>query len=149
MTKTLVWTVLAALCLFGGAVQAQTPTFGGSWDITGYTEPALTSPYSWCFDFTTTGTVLYPNSGTWNVPSYGYGWSGTWYQVGEEVIFHGVADGIYIFSWKGHIIDPNTIGGRQVEFFSDGSTDTAGTFRGTKVASCGGGASIMKRDPAR
>jgi len=111
------------------------PKFNGSYNITGYLEPSLGSPYTWCFDFTNTGAVLgFANSGTWNVPSYSSGWSGEWYVNGDEIIIHGVAAGEFIFSWKGRIVASNRIAGRQVEFFISGATDTAGTFYGAKVS---------------
>src|SRR5262249_17084524 len=57
---------------------------GGAFNLTMYGEPGLTELSTWCFVFTTTGGVLgFPNSGTWNVPSYSYGWSGEWYQNGD------------------------------------------------------------------
>src|SRR5579862_2452239 len=91
--------LLASACLMAPLAKAQSvPTFGGSYNITGFKEPALNGPYTWCFNFVKTGNVLFPNSGTWSVPSYAGGWSGTWYQDGDEVIFHGVAGGTFIFS---------------------------------------------------
>jgi hypothetical protein len=142
--------VLVLGCLLTPAANASA-TFSGSWNITGYFEPGLTSPYTWCFDFTKTGGVLFPNSGTWNVPSYSLGWSGTWYQTGDEVILHGVADGTFIFSWKGRLLNGGTIGGRQVEFFINGTTDTAGTFLGTRLSGSCSAAAVTKSssDPAR
>jgi hypothetical protein len=126
------------------------PNFSGSWNITGYLEPGLPQPgYTYCFDFTTTGKIFYSTSGTWNVPAYSAGWSGTWYQSGDELILHGVADGTYIFSWKGRLLNARRIAGRQVEFFIDGSTDSAGTFSGNKVSGCTGAAVVGKKDPAR
>jgi hypothetical protein len=138
------------VCLLPPVANAAS-TLSGSFNITGYKEPGLTGPYTWCFDFTKTGTVLFPNSGTWNVPSYSYGWFGTWYQTGDEIILHGVADGTFIFSWKGRLLTGGKIGGRQVEFYIDGSTDTAGTFYGTKISgSCSAAAAApAKKDPAR
>jgi hypothetical protein len=129
--------LLACMCLMVPmAKAANVPTFAGSYSITGYFEPALTGSYTWCFDFVKTGSVLFPNSGTWSVPSYAFGWKGTWYQDGDEIILHGVADGTYFFSWKGRLETASAISGRQVEFFSNGDTDTAGTFTGTRVAAC-------------
>jgi hypothetical protein len=120
--------------LAGGPIPAA-PKVSGSYNITGYLEPNLASPYTWCFNFTTTGTVLgFTNSGSWNVPGYSGGWSGQWYVSGDEIIMHGVAAGTFIFSWKGRILSPTKIGGRQVEFFIDGSTDTAGTFLGSRIS---------------
>jgi hypothetical protein len=86
--KRLALGLLASVCLLTPVANAQSvPAFGGSFNITGYKEPALDSPYTWCFDFTKTGEVLFPNSGTWKVPSYAEGWSGTWYQDGDEASF--------------------------------------------------------------
>jgi hypothetical protein len=136
-SKRLSWGLLACVCSLAPVVQAQSvPKFGGSYSVTGYKEPDLGGSYTYCFNFTTNGSVLFANSGTWTVPSYSFGWNGTWYQNGDEIIFHGVADGKYLFSWKGRLDSPSTISGRQVEFFLNGDTDTAGTFRGTKVSSC-------------
>lgn len=119
------------------AAKAQgVPNFGGSYNISGYFEPGLGGPYTWCFNFVKTGGVLFPNSGTWSVPSYAFGWKGTWYQDGDEIVFHGVADGTYIFSWKGRLDNTSAISGRQVEFYLNGNTDTAGTFTGTKAGLC-------------
>ena len=127
------------------------PKLTGSYNITAYLEPSLGSPYTWCFDFTNTGTVLgFSNSGTWNVPSYTAGWNGEWYVNGDEVIIHGVAAGTYIFSWKGRIVSSSKLAGRQVEFFIDGSTDTAGTFFGSKISgACPGAAAAKTGDPAK
>ncbi len=137
-SKLLAVGLLAGACLLAPAAEAQSvvPSLSGSYSITGYFEPALSGSYTWCFDFVKTGTVLFANSGTWSVPSYAYGWKGTWYQDGDEIIFHGVADGAYIFSWKGRLDSTTAISGRQVEFYINGNTDTAGTFTGTKVAAC-------------
>jgi hypothetical protein len=137
-SKWLTLGLLAGACLLAPAAKAQSvvPTFGGSYSITGYFEPALSGSYTWCFDFVKTGSVLFANSGTWSVPSYAFGWKGTWYQDGDEIIFHGVADGTYLFSWKGRLDSTTAISGRQVEFYINGNTDTAGTFTGTKAASC-------------
>jgi hypothetical protein len=141
MKKSTYLSLFASACLLATTVNAQSvatvPNLGGSWTITGYFEPNLGSPYTYCFNFTTNpNSVLFPNSGTWKVPSYSLGWNGTWYQDGDEIIFHGVADKTYLFSWKGRLNNPTSISGRQVEFLLDGSTDTAGTFIGTKVSSC-------------
>jgi hypothetical protein len=126
------------------------PNLGASYEITGYLEPNLSSPYTWCFDFTTNGSVLFPDSGTWNVPSYSFGWSGTWYRDGDEIIFHGVADGTFIFSWKGRLLGGGKIAGRQVEFYIDGTTDTAGTFFGKAVSGgCPTAVANSNRDPSR
>jgi hypothetical protein len=137
-SKLLALGLLAGACLLAPTAKAQSvvPSFGGSYSITGYFEPALTGSYTWCFNFVKTGSVLFANSGTWSVPSYAYGWKGTWYQDGDEIIFHGVADGTYIFSWKGRLDSTTAISGRQVEFYINGNTDTAGTFTGTKAAAC-------------
>jgi hypothetical protein len=150
-SKVLCLCLLACVCLLTAtASAAEAPAvFGGSFNITGYLEPTLGGSYTYCFAFTKTGTVLFPNSGTWTVPSYSAGWSGTWYQTGDELILHGVADGTFIFSYKGRLLAPGKISGRQVEFFIDGSTDTAGTFFGTKVSGCSAEASSKKGDPAR
>jgi len=151
-TKLMSLCVVLCMCLpvWGGNAAPPTPNFGGSFNITGYVEPGLNGPYTWCFDFTKTGGVLFPNSGTWNVPSYSLGWSGTWYQTGDEIILHGVADGTFIFSWKGRLVNGNNISGRQVEFLIDGTTDTAGTFAGTKISgSCPAGVSSKTGDPAK
>jgi len=142
--------IIALLILAGSLLAA--PKLNGSFNITGYLEPTLGSPYTWCFDFTNTGTVLgYSNSGTWNVPSYSSGWSGQWYVNGDEVVMHGVAAGTYFFSWKGRLLNSSKISGRQVEFFVDGSTDTAGTFSGSKISgSCPTSATASHvGDPAR
>ena len=138
--------LLAGVSLLTPAARAQSapPALGGSYSITGFFEPALTGSYTWCFNFVKTGTVLFPNSGTWNVPSYPFGWKGTWYQDGDEIVFHGVADGTYLFSWKGRVNNTSSISGRQVEFYVNGNTDTAGTFTGTKVASCGAAAAAER-----
>ena len=128
--------LMACVSFITSAAKAQVPNFGGSYNISGYFEPGLGGPYTWCFNFTKTGSVLFPNSGTWDVPSYPFGWSGTWYQDGDEIIFHGVADKTYIFSWKGRLDNTSEISGRQVEFLINGNTDTAGTFIGSKVSSC-------------
>ena len=129
--------LLASSCLLTPAARAQSvPAFGGSYKITGFFEPGLSGSYTYCFNFVKTGSVLFPNSGTWTVPSYPYGWKGTWYQNGAEIIFHGVADGAYLFSWKGRLDSTSAISGRQVEFLVNGNTDTAGTFTGIKVTSC-------------
>lgn len=94
------------------------PKFSGSYNITGYKEPGLNGAYTFCFNFTSTGTVFgYSNSGTWNVPSWSPGWSGEWYVSGDEIILHGVASGSFFFSWKGRIVNGGSISGRQVEFF--------------------------------
>jgi len=147
---------LGLLCLALSAFSfpaVSSESFGGSWNITGYEEPNLSSSYTWCFNFTVTGGVLgYSNSGTWNVPSYSAGWSGEWYRNGDEIILHGVADGTYLFSWKGRVLGESKIGGRQVEFFINGGTDTAGTFYGTRLtAACPAAASsaTTSRDPAK
>lgn len=134
------------------AAEKPIPRLSGSFNITAYLEPNLSSPYTWCFDFTTTGTVLgFANSGTWNVPSYGGGWSGEWYVDGDELVFHGVAAGEFIFSYKGRLVASNRLAGRQVEFFIDGSTDTAGTFYGAKVSTgCPTTAAVTRgKDPAK
>jgi hypothetical protein len=142
--------LLACALLFAPAANAQSvPNFGGSYSITGFFEPGLSGSYTWCFNFTKTGGVLFPNSGTWNVPSYAYGWSGTWYQDGDEIIFHGVADSTYLFSWKGRLVSTGTISGRQVEFYINGGTDTAGTFSGSQVSSCPAEVSDRVDDPAK
>jgi hypothetical protein len=142
--------LLVCAFLVAPAANAQSvPNFGGSYNITGYFEPALSGSYTWCFNVTKTGTVLFPNSGTWNVPSYAYGWSGTWYQDGDEIIFHGVADGTYFFSWKGRLNSTNNISGRQVEFYSNGGTDTAGTFTGGQTSSCPAEVSYKTGDPTK
>ncbi len=145
--------VVVGLCLIFATGLLAVPKFGGSYNITGYKEPTLGGPYTWCFDFTNTGTVLgFPDSGTWNVPSYSLGWSGEWYVDGDEVIMHGVADGTYFFSWKGRIVNDKKIAGRQVEFFSNGTTDTAGTFLGAKITgSCPASSASVSagNDPAR
>jgi hypothetical protein len=102
------------------------------------------------FVFTKTGGVLgYPNSGTWSVPAYADGWSGQWYENGDEIMFYGVADGTYIFSWKGMVSAPGKLAGRQVEFYIDGSTDTAGTFVGTRTSSCADAPRFDGSDPAK
>jgi hypothetical protein len=141
--------LVCAFLLAPTANAQSVPNFGGSYNITGYFEPALTGSYTWCFNFTKTGGVLFPNSGTWNVPSYTNGWSGTWYQDGDEVILHGVADGTYIFSWKGRLVSTSAISGRQVEFYINGNTDTAGTFDGTKTSACPAEVSDRTGDPAK
>jgi len=149
---------IASLCLLlflaslpSFAAGPPIPKFTGSFNITGYLEPSLGSPYTYCFDFTNTGTVLgFSNSGTWNVPSYSAGWFGEWYVDGDEIIIHGVADGTFLFSWKGSLQNATKIAGRQVEFFITGATDTAGTFSGTKITgSCPAAVSTKTGDPAR
>jgi hypothetical protein len=114
--------------------------FSGSWTITGYREPNLGQPFSWCFDFGAGSVLAFPNSGNWNVPSYGAGWSGDWYRNGDELIMAGAAGGAYWFSWVGHLDTPGKISGRFTETFangSGGSIDASGTFFGTKnTASC-------------
>jgi hypothetical protein len=136
-SKLLPLGLLTCLCLMAPAAKAQAvPNFGGSYNISGYFEPGLGGPYTWCFNFVKTGGVLFANSGTWSVPSYAFGWQGTWYQDGDEIIFHGVADNTYIFSWKGRLDSTSHISGRQVEFYLNGNTDTAGTFIGSKAGSC-------------
>lgn len=151
-------TIFVCLCIVGlclpalaGPPAPLVPKVTGSYNITGYLEPNLTSAYTWCFNFTTTGTVLgFANSGTWNVPSYTLGWSGEWYVNGDEIIMHGVADGTYLFSWKGRILNGSKMAGRQVEFFINGSTDTAGTFFGSKISgACPATAAASVGDPAR
>jgi hypothetical protein len=143
--------LVVCVCLLASAASAADApaTFAGSFNITGYLEPALSSSYTYCFVFTKTGGVLFPNSGTWTVPSWSPGWNGTWYQTGDEIVLHGVASGTYIFSWKGRLLNGSKIGGRQVEMLIDGSTDTAGTFFGSKVSACAGTVSSKKGDPAR
>jgi hypothetical protein len=148
--------IILSLLLFCFALPAFSagppiPKFQGSYNITGYLEPSLGSPYTWCFDFTNTGTVLgFSNSGTWNVPSYSGGWFGEWYVDGDEIVIHGVASSTFIFSWKGSIINSTRISGRQVEFFIDGSTDTAGTFFGLKLTgACPAAVSSKVGDPAK
>jgi hypothetical protein len=49
------------------------------------------------------------------------------------------------------MLDGGKIGGRQVEFYTSGGTDTAGTFYGTKqAAACSAAASERtSRDPAK
>jgi hypothetical protein len=148
-------TMFACLCIVclslpALAVEPLIPNIGGSYNITGYKEPNLNGAYTYCINFTNTGTVLgFSNSGTWNVPSYG-DWSGEWYRNGDEIIMHGVAAGVYIFSSKGRLLNGNKISGRQVEFFIDGSTDTAGTFYGSKITgSCAAARSGKAGDPAR
>src|SRR5215470_9851964 len=97
--------LLVSACLPAFAAGPPIPKLQGSFNITGYLEPNLSNPYTWCFDFTNTGTVLgFSNSGTWNVPSYTSGWFGEWYVNGDEVVIHGVAAGTFIFSWKGRIV---------------------------------------------
>jgi hypothetical protein len=150
MKSTLLCLMVCVCLLTAAASAAEAPAvFSGSFNITGYREPTLGGAYTWCFAFTKTGTVLFPNSGTWTVPSYSSGWSGTWYQTGDELVLQGVADGTFLFAYKGRLLAPGKISGRQVEFLIDGSTDTAGTFYGTKVSSCSAGASSKKGDPAR
>ena len=150
---TFVCLCIAGFCLIFASVLPAVPKLAGSYNITGYVEPTLGGPYTWCFDFTNTGTVLgFPNSGTWNVPSYSAGWTGEWYVTGDEIIMHGVAANTYYFSWKGRIVNATKISGRQVEFFSSGKTDTAGTFLGAKItASCpvAAAAAAYGGDPAR
>jgi hypothetical protein len=127
------------------------PGLAGSFNITGYDEPALTSSYTWCFDFTKTGGVLgYPLSGTWNVPAYSFGWTGDWYQVGDEIVIEGIADGTYNFTWTGRLLTPTRLEGRVVEFTSDG-LDTSGTFFGGKISgSCPASDGAFKGgDPAK
>lgn len=143
--------LLICACLPAVAAGPPIPKFQGSFNITGYLEPTLGSPYTWCFDFTNTGTVLgFANSGTWNVPSYTSGWFGEWYVDGDELIIHGSAASTFIFSWKGRIVNATKIAGRQVEFFIDGSTDTAGTFYGTKITgACPAAAASKTGDPAK
>ncbi|HTS36545.1 MAG TPA: hypothetical protein VMH04_12790 [Candidatus Solibacter sp.] len=142
--------LLFAVSLSAFAANPPIPKFTGSWNITGYLEPGLTSPYTYCFDFTNTGGVLgFTNSGTWNVPSYSAGWSGEWYVNGDEIIIHGVAAGDFIFSWKGSIQNAQKIAGRQVEFFITGATDTAGTFSGTKISGSCPAAVSKGGDPAK
>jgi len=151
MKRTFVCLAVLVFCVSLPAFAADPPVplFQGSYNITAYEEPSLGSFYTWCFVFTNTGGVLgYSNSGTWTVPSYSLGWSGTYYVTGDEVIIHGVADGTFIFSYKGRILSGSKISGRQVEFFIDGSTDTAGTFLGSKVSACPAAVSTQ-RDPAK
>ncbi len=117
------------------------PKLTGAFNITGYKEPELNNPYTYCFEFTNDGSVLgYPNSGSWTVPSYAPGWFGQWYANGDELVMNGVANGTYLFTWTGRILSSGKIGGRQVEFLISGATDTAGTFLGRKLstASCPG-----------
>jgi hypothetical protein len=135
------------MCLFPSAANAGAK-FSGSFNVSFYGEPSLGHLSTWCFDFTTTGGVLgFPNSGTWNVPSYDFGWSGEWYQNGDEVIFHGVADGTFIFSWKGRLLTGHKASGRFTEFFIDGKTDFAGTFAAAKVPGNCPVISRSKNDP--
>jgi len=54
----------------------------------------------------------------WNVSGYSLGWVGTWYQEGIEVVLHGVADGTFIFSWKGRLDSPTSFSGRRSSFIS-------------------------------
>ena len=138
------------MCLFPSAANASAK-LAGSFNLTFNGEPSLVYLSTWCFDFTTTGGVLgFPNSGTWNVPSYSFGWSGEWYQNGDEVIFYGVADGTYIFSWTGRLLTTDKASGRFAEFFIDGGTDFAGTFYATKVSgSCSAINSHPQSDPLR
>ena len=88
----------------------------------------------------------------WNVSGYSLGWVGTWYQEGIEVVLHGVADGTFIFSWKGRLDSPTSFSGRQVEFYISRNTDTAGTFAGTQITgSCpaAGEEAVKLGDPAK
>ena len=130
--------MLFAVTLSAFAAGPPFPKFSGAFNITGYKEPALDSPYTYCFEFTNDGSVLgYPNSGSWSVPSYAPGWFGQWYANGDELVMNGVANGTYLFTWTGRILSSGKIAGRQVEFLIDGATDTAGTFLGRKLgASC-------------
>jgi hypothetical protein len=151
---------LVLLCVLIGVVTlpsaAGTPPFpklSGGFNITGYKEPELENPYTWCFDFTVTGNVLgYPNSGTWSVANYAPGWFGEWYANGDELVMNGVADGTYFFTWTGRILSSGKISGRYVEFLSSGATDTGGTFLGRKVGDAcptSAGASEKTGDPAK
>ena len=113
------------------------PRLNGAFNITGYKEPELEGPYTYCFQFTTDGSVMgYPNSGSWTVPGYVPGWSGQWYANGDELVMSGVADGTCFFTFTGRILSSGKISGRQIEFLSDGAIDTAGTFLGRKVGAC-------------
>ena len=126
--------------------------FGGSYNITGYHEPVLNAPFTYCFDFTVTGGVLgFPNSGTFNVPSYAGGWTGDWYRNGDEIIINGVAGGAFYLMYGGRILSPTKISGRQSEFFG-GSTAESGTFEGVKISgSCptADGAATGDLDPTK
>jgi len=145
--------VACAASLPALAAEPAIPNVAASYNITGYHEPNLSAPYTWCFNFTTTaGSVLgFADSGTWTVPSYSFGWSGTWYRNGDELILHGVADGTYLFSYQGRMLGGGRISGRQVEFLIDGSTDSAGTFFGSVVgAGCPSTvAATNSRDPSK
>lgn len=130
------------------------PKLSGAFNITGYKEPELQNPYTYCFEFTNDGSVLgYPNSGSWTVPGYALGWVGQWYASGDELVMNGVADGTYFFTWTGRILNSGKIAGRQVEFLGSGATDTAGTFLGRKVstATCPNtpGAAAKMGDPTK
>ncbi|HUA15973.1 MAG TPA: hypothetical protein VMG31_11790 [Verrucomicrobiae bacterium] len=129
------------------------PKLSGAFNITGYKEPSLQNPFTYCFEFTNTGTVLgFPNSGTWSVPSYAPGWFGEWYANGDELVMSGVANQTYFFTWTGRILSSGKISGRYVEFLSNGATDTAGTILGRKLTgSCPLTAASADKtdDPAR
>jgi hypothetical protein len=151
--------LICALFLMSLPAIAGTPPFprlSGAFNITGYKEPELENPFTYCFDFTYTGEVLgYPNSGTWTVPSYALGWVGEWYANGDELVMTGVANGTYFFTWTGRILSSGKIGGRYVEFLNSGATDTAGTFLGRKVGVCrdsansSAGSSSKTEDPTK
>jgi|SRR5580704_4578965 hypothetical protein len=146
-------TVLFLMTLPALAGTPPFPKLSGAFNITGYKEPELENPFTYCFDFTNTGGVLgYPNSGTWTVPSYAPGWVGEWYANGDELVMTGVADGTYFFTWTGRILSSGKIGGRYVEFLNSGATDTAGTFLGKKVGACPDSAassSLKPGDPTK
>ena len=151
--------LLSAILLFVASLPAFAagpppfPKLTGAFNITGYKEPELDGPYTYCFQFTTDGSVMgNPNSGSWTVPSYAPGWSGQWYANGDELVMSGVADGTYLFTFTGRILSSGKISGRQIEFLSDGAIDTAGTFLGRKLGtSCPGsaGAAGKAGDPAK
>lgn len=68
------------------------------------------------------------------------------------MVLHGVADGTFIFSWKGRLDSPTSFSGRQVEFYISRNTDTAGTFAGTQITgSCpaAAGEAVKSGDPAK
>jgi hypothetical protein len=131
-------TKLALLSLVASVVSLPAfstgPNFGGSWNITGEHEPNLNEPFEYCFDFTTDGSVLGADSGTFNVPSWSPGWTGSWYRSGDDIILTSQASSSTFFlTFIGTMQDSKKIAGRQTENYASGALDEGGTFFGTKI----------------
>jgi hypothetical protein len=142
--------VLAMCFLFVSSAMAAEPNLAGSWNVTFYLEPNHTTPNTQCVVFIKDGSqVGESNSGTWTSPSVS-GWSGEWFQEGEQIQWYGFTSSGLATSETGSL-QTNSKGSAVFNHFISGTTSSAGATVMSRVSSCPAAApkSSGSDDPAK